>query len=254
MPDVRLVGLHGFTQTGAHWQPVLTAASRRLAAAGIDAECVHPDLPGHGTASDRPCEFDEAMTALLADVPTRAYPTVWAGYSMGGRHLLHLATRHPERVDGCVLVSTTAGIDDAAARAERRRSDAARADEVEQLGVERFIAQWTAMPLFATMPASDHDLAERHRNTASGLAASLRSAGTGAQEPLWDLLHVVDVPTVVLTGDLDTKFTLLGERLARSLPVAEHRRRPACGHALLAEDPASVSDAIVDVAMKVACG
>ena len=173
---------------------------------------------------------------------------------MGGRHLVHLATHHRERVDGLVLVSTTAGIDDAAARAERLRSDAARADEVEQLGIERFIAQWTAMPLFATMPADDHDLAERHRNTASGLAASLRSAGTGAQKPLWDLLHLADVPAVVLTGDLDTKFTLLGERLARSLPFAEHRRQPACGHALLAEDPASVSDAMVDVAMKVACG
>lgn len=173
---------------------------------------------------------------------------------MGGRHLLHLATHHPERVDGLVLVSTTAGIDDAAARAERRRNDDALAGEVEQFGVERFIAQWTSMPLFATMPADEHDLAERHRNTASGLAASLRSAGTGAQQPLWDLLHMVDVPTVVLTGDLDTKFTVLGERLASSLPLADHRRRPGCGHALLAEDPTAVCDALVHLAMKVACG
>lgn len=246
MPDVTLVGLHGFTQTGRHWHEIMAAAHDRLVARGISAVWRCPDLPGHGAAAEQSCTLDDAV-ATLRDLVTPGIPTVWAGYSMGGRHLLHLVAQQPELVDAMVLISTTAGIDDADARAERRRLDEQRAQEVEALGVEEFLSRWTSMDMFSTMPATPDDMAERQRNTVTGLAASVRGAGTGTQQPLWSNLAGIDIATIVLTGDLDPKFTTIGERLTSTLPHAEHRRVADCGHALLAEAPHDVVDALVDI-------
>ena len=244
--DVTLVGLHGFTQTGWHWHEIMATARDRLSALGISAVCRCPDLPGHGAAAEQSCTLDDAVAALR-DLVTPGIPTVWAGYSMGGRHLLHVVTQQPDLVDAMVLISTTAGIDDADARAERRRLDEQRAQEVEALGVDEFLSRWTSMPMFSTMAATSADMAERQRNTVNGLAASLRGAGTGAQRPLWSNLAGLDTDTIVLTGDLDTKFNAIAQRLTSTLPHAEHRQVADCGHALLAEAPDQVVDALVDI-------
>lgn len=246
VPDVTLVGLHGFTQTGWHWHDIMATAHDRLSALGISAAYRCPDLPGHGAAAEQSCTLDDAVVRLR-DLVSPGIPTVWAGYSMGGRYLLHVVAEQPELVDAMVLISTTAGIDDAEARAERRRLDEQRAQELEALGVDEFLSLWTSMAMFSTMAATPDDMAERQRNTVAGLAASLRGAGTGAQRPLWSNLDGLDIDTIVLTGDLDPKFTAIAQRLTSTLPHAEHRRVVDCGHALLAEAPHHVVDALVDI-------
>src|ERR1019366_8418989 len=45
--------------------------------------------------------------------------------------------------------------------------------------------------------------ADRLTNTAGGLAASLRLAGTGTMEPLWDRLAGLTMPVLVVAGELD---------------------------------------------------
>ena len=233
-----LVALHGFTQTGRSWATVERAVGGTILA---------PDLPGHGSASsERPADLNEAA-ALVADrtAPLLAGRSVWwIGYSLGGRVLLHLALARPELVAGLVLVSTTAGIDDPAERSGRVAADEALADEILRDGTERFLDRWTSQPLFATFTLTDDDLAERLRNPADGLAASLRSCGTGTQTPLWDRLGDLSIPTVVITGELDTKFTVLGRRLASALPNAVHEDLARAGHAWPLEQPQEFATAL----------
>ena len=85
----------------------------------------------------------------------------------------------------------------------------------------------SAQPLFATLP--DPELDDRRRNTAAGLAASLRLAGTGAQEPLWDRLRELAMPVLLVAGSLDAKFVGVAERMAAAIPDAtlEWSRTPA---------------------------
>ncbi len=206
-----------------------------------------PDLPGHGDASnERPTDL-HAAADLVAE---RTIPLLdgrsawWIGYSLGGRVLLHLALARPELVAGLVLVSTTAGIDDAAERASRVAADEALADEILRDGTERFLDRWTSQPLFATLTLTDDDRAERLRNTAEGLAASLRSCGTGTQTPLWERLEELTIPTIVITGELDTKFTVLGRRLAAALPNAVHEELARAGHACHLEQPRAFATAL----------
>lgn len=201
-----VVLIHGFSQTHHSWGPLLPhLAGRRL---------ILPDLPGHGSADHGDADLTEAAR-LLATTAGRA---VYAGYSMGGRVALRLALDHPSQVAALVLIGATAGIDDPMARAERRRSDAALADLIERDGTRAFLDGWLAQPLFAGLTIAPDDLAARQANRPTGLAASLRRAGTGTMDPpWWDELAGVTCPTLVLAGERDLKFTALAHRLVAGI-------------------------------------
>ena len=221
-----VVLLHGFAGTGRLWDPVV---------ARLDGERYRPLAPT--------CAATATAAARAAGLVRRAASrTSWAssrirsrscGYSMGGRIALHAALAAPERIERLVLVATTAGIEDAAERAQRRarrrgarRADRARADR----GLRR--------PL-------DGAAAVR-RHAAGGLAAAQRPdilATTRARSPrlLRGIGHRRDasrcgtgcselrMPATVVAGERDAKFRALGERLAPALPNARARDRRGRG-------------------------
>lgn len=221
-----LVLLHGFTQTGRSWAPLVAHLGERY-------RCFAPDLPGHGDASERrPASFD-AVAAYVAALKPDSF--VLMGYSMGARLALATALRIPTRVERLVLVGGTPGIADDAKRAERRAADADLADRIEQIGLEAFVAEWAALPLFATQPRGVAEAArtDRLRNTAPGLAAALRGLGAGVMEPLWDRLP--DDATWIV-GEHDAKFRAIAERAGGTVAVV-----PGAGHAAHLEAPEAVA-------------
>jgi 2-succinyl-6-hydroxy-2,4-cyclohexadiene-1-carboxylate synthase len=165
-------------------------------------------------------------------------PASWVGYSMGGRFALHVALRHPDAVRRLVLVSTTAGIDDPNERESRRAADKALADRIENIGVRAFLAEWLSQPLFATLPAEAAALESRLTSTAHGLASSLRLAGSGQQEPLWERLSSLSMPVLVIAGELDSKYVALARRLVESIGSnASLQIIERAGHACHLEQP-----------------
>lgn len=219
-----LVLLHGFTQTGRSWAPVVALLQGRY-------RCFAPDLPGHGDASRRrPATFDAVAAYLAALQPERL---VLCGYSMGGRLALDFAVRHPERVERLILIGASPGIAGEQERAERRRADLALADRIEAIGLEAFVDEWARLPLFASQPrdVADAARADRMRNTAEGLAASLRGMGTGVMEPLWDRLPAA----TWVAGEFDAKFRGIAERVSTPVVI------PGAGHAAHLEQPHAVA-------------
>jgi 2-succinyl-6-hydroxy-2,4-cyclohexadiene-1-carboxylate synthase len=157
---------------------------------------------------------------------------------MGGRVALHLALAHPELVSHLVLCSSTAGIDDPSEREARRAADTALAAHVRNVGLDTFLTEWLSQPLFSSLTVTKHDAEVRATNTAEGLARSLEMSGTGTQEPLWDRLHALDMPVLIVTGDRDEKFTDIGRRLATLIgDNARHVEVPGAGHAVPFELP-----------------
>lgn len=225
----RVVLVHGFTQTGASWEPI----AARLRAAGH--EVLTPDVAGHG--GKPAASLPEAADALAGECGEAVY----AGYSMGGRLCLHVALQRPSSVKGLVLLGATAGIDDPRERNKRRHADELLATRLEAIGLDAFLDEWLAQPLFAGLTPSAADLAGRRANTTGGLAGALRLAGTGAQEPLWDRLGQIGtlgIPTLVLAGELDGKFKALANRLAAAVgPAASTAWVPGAGHAAHLERP-----------------
>ena len=241
-----LLLLHGFTGSGTTWTPHLEAWR------GFTTVAV--DLLGHGE-SDQPrdptryrmerCVDD--LTALLDQLGIRRAAVL--GYSMGGRVALRLALHAPERLWALVLESASPGIEDAAEREERVRSDAAMADEIERDGVAAFIDRWQAMPLFASQeraPASARQELRRQRlrNDPLGLANSLRGMGAGAQQPVFDRLGELRTPALLLAGALDEKYCAFARRAALALPCARLQIVPDAGHAVHLEQPQAFVGAV----------
>ena len=224
-PRVALV--HGFTQTGRSWDDLADELAR-------DHEVLLPDAPGHGGSAT--VEADLVAGADLLD--QAAGPATYVGYSMGARLSLHVALQHPDRVAGLVLLGGTAGLEDPDERAARVAQDEAMALRLAEQGLDRFLADWVAQPLFTGIPPARVGMEDRHSNTVAGLRSSLELAGTGAQEPLWERLGDLQGPVLILAGEHDAKFAAIGERLAAGIgPNAMLALVPGAGHAAHLERP-----------------
>jgi len=244
-----LVLLHGFTGSGQSMADLAQSL-------GSEYETLAPDLPGHGRSVDVARAgahgFDDCVDDLAATLAAAGHRSAhWLGYSMGARLALGCAVRHPGRVASLVLVGGRAGIADPAERAARRSEDEALAARIEAVGVEAFVDDWLAQPMFATLRRRGAAfLAEQRRqrltNSARGLADSLRGLGPGAQPPLFDALSSVDAPVLLVAGALDRKFVALAHDLAGRLPHAEICVISDAGHAAHLEQPEAFVRAVRD--------
>ncbi len=225
---MKVVFLHGFTQTARSWDRVISAMSTN----SVD-EHVAIDLPGHGDSPSAQLSLWDIADAIVAEHGRAIY----VGYSFGARVALHIACRHPDSVTGLVLVSGSPGIADAEERRTRAIADDELAAHIESVGVDTFLNEWMSLPLFATLSHEDAQLDDRRRNTSRGLADSLRHAGTGRQDSLWGRLSSVTVPILLVTGRLDDKFCEIASRMSKDLPSAEWQIVDDAGHTVHLERP-----------------
>lgn len=239
--EATIVLLHGFTQTGRSWGPVVAAVAERYRA-------LAPDLRGHGEASaKRPVDFAAIRADVLALAPAPPARFTLAGYSMGGRIALDLALNGGalarERIGRLVLLGASPGLRGEGERAARRAADEALAQELERDGIEPFARRWAAQPLFAgqspEVAAAAH--AQRLRNTPAGLAAALRGVGTGAMPSLWERLGELPMPVALIVGERDEKFRAIAARMAEAIPGATVHVVAGAGHAVHLERPDAVA-------------
>ncbi len=229
-PNVSFV--HGFTQTRDSWNEVVSELTTFT--------CTSIDAPGHGDSGDGERSLVECGDDIAETMPDG----VLVGYSMGARMALHTALQHPHKVEKLVLVSGTAGIDNHDEREQRRISDNALADRIEIIGVADFIHEWLSNAMFANLSTEAAQIPNRLKNSASGLANSLRFAGTGTQSPLWDSLHRLQMPVLLVTGENDQKFTLLAQRMKANIKHAQLVTIQSCGHTVHLENHRAFTDAL----------
>jgi 2-succinyl-6-hydroxy-2,4-cyclohexadiene-1-carboxylate synthase len=166
----------------------------------------------------------------------------WIGYSMGGRLALAAALMRPERVTRLVLESASPGIESDPERVERRAADEALARTILEEGIEAWQERWETGPLFAGRRALPPEvlrpfLERRAANRPAALASWLRAFGAGSQASFWSRLGEVAVPTLLVTGARDAKFTALARRMAAALPHARHVPVADAGHTVHLEAP-----------------
>lgn len=236
-----LLLLHGFTGSVEAWGE---DCFRGLAQAH---RVVAVDLLGHG-ASDCSTEperyrVEEILRDLGQVLDALAIERArWVGYSMGGRIALAAAVLRPARVSSLVLESASPGLAGESERRARRRADEALAEGILRGGMEAFVDHWMGLPLFATQGKLPPRVREanrerRLRNNPEALAACLRGLGTGAQPSFWENLRHIQVPTLLLAGEEDAKFTELARQMAEIMPAAELRLIPKSGHSIHLENP-----------------
>ncbi len=257
-PTGTLVLLHGFTGSAASWGDHLDV----LARAGL--RVIALDMPGHGE-SEAPADPQRYMMehcradilAALRELDVNEGEANLLGYSMGGRVALYTALQRgrnslrPYGFRALILESASPGLATETERAQRREQDNALADRIEREGVAAFVDYWEQLPLFASQQALPDEIRERQRqqrlaNRAVGLANSLRGVGTGAQPALYSLLPELALPTLLIAGELDTKFCAIARQMAQSMPQAQVTIVPNAGHTVHLEQPELFDTLVLD--------
>lgn len=243
-----LLLLHGFTGSADEWAE-LTPQIAPL------RDLIAVDLIGHGrsAAPGDPARYamDRCVQDLLALLDQLGVGRVDVlGYSMGGRVALHLAAAAPGRVGRLLLESASPGIADPAERAARAEADDALAARIEREGLAWFVDYWASIPLFASQAALPADVraALRERRlggSARGYANSLRGIGAGRQASLWGRLSELDMPILLISGEIDIKYDELNRAMAALLPRARHAVVAGAGHTVHLERPRAFAELVV---------
>ena len=223
--------------------------------------CLVVDLPDHGqTQVDLPdrgrtqvapnlhYQMDDVAKGLIELLDELAIEQCWlAGYSMGGRIALYLASYFPQYFWGVILESASPGLKTQQERDRRVIRDLQLARQLESGDLTQFIRQWYANPLFESFTRQSNfseAIARRLDNNPYKLARSLRSIGLGMQPSLWDLLPQVNPPLWLIVGAWDRKFVAIAREIVTICPQASLNIVKNTGHNVHFEQPEQFVKAI----------
>lgn len=243
-----LVTLHGFTGSPASWKRVTEPVAHKLGAV------CHLALSGH--SSDLPPEavasFEAEASRIAGEIGSLTRePVVLAGYSLGARVALVTAVRHPRRVARLVLVGSQPGLRTEAERIERRAADARWVRLLESAGLEAFIEQWQALPLWTSQRALGQELLaaqrrERLQHDPVWLASSLQRLGLAEMPSCWPGLAELTMPVDLVVGALDQKFSRIAQEMAALMPEARVVSVADSGHNVLLERPRELAGILIE--------
>jgi len=168
----------------------------------------------------------------------------YVGYILGVRACLHLALMYPALGERLILLGANPGIDDAGMRAARREADDLLEARMNEIGLEAFLQEWKAQPLFGGLELTEAQQADRLRNTTDGLGSSLRMAGIGAQGSLWPRLRELNMDVLAMAGAEDQKFSAIARQIADAVPSGRFLLIPDAAHAAHLQQPEAVAAAI----------
>ena len=233
-----IVFVHGAASDSRIWAP-------QLAALADEFTVVAWDEPGAGGSSDVPAAFTlpdyaRCLAALIDAVDLG--PVHVAGLSWGGTVALELYRLRPDLVATLVLADTYAGWK-GSLPAEEVRARAEGVREMVAAGAESFDP--TLPGLFAGDPPAEFvPLLER-------MAADVRpnSMKTAllvmAEADQRDLLARVEVPTLLIWGELDGRSPLtVARQFEDAIPSAELVVIPGAGHVSNLEAPEQFNAAV----------
>lgn len=239
--------LHGFTGSSNDWNNILPEIDNRF-------NKITVDLLGHGKSDfpndpalyswERQVEQINGVINQFTDDKV-----ILIGYSMGGRLALCYALTYPERLQGLILESVSPGIRNKQFREKRIADDEKMAQFITVHPVEDFIELWVGKEIFGTLLRfSDEKRKEikknKIKNNPIGLANSLYGFGTGKMPFLYNRFKTITVPTLLLTGELDSKFTALNKNIVKQFPSAKHKIIKNAGHPVHIEEPARFIDVV----------
>ncbi|AIF43998.1 2-succinyl-6-hydroxy-2,4-cyclohexadiene-1-carboxylate synthase [Virgibacillus sp. SK37] len=233
----QVVLLHGFTGSSKTWGNFITAWQGQF-------QFITIDLPGHGNTKVSNVktmkECCDDIKALINHLGISQFHLI--GYSMGGRTALSFVMYYPELVQSLILESASPGLSSNVERKERMKKDEQLAAKLVNEGIESFVDFWENVPLFNSQKELPLNIKsaireERLAQSPNGLAKSLKGMGTGSQPSWWKELTNIELPTLLLVGELDEKFVQLNKKMAECLPHAHFEMVNKTGHALHVEQP-----------------
>ncbi len=235
-----LVLVHGAASDSRVWAP-------QLAALADEFTVVAWDEPGAGRSSDVPfgfglADYAECLAALIESLSLA--PARVVGISWGGAVVQELFRLHRDLVAMLVLVDTYAGwkgsLPEAEVQSRLRGMYQALEGASDVVDVARVLPGWFAgdpptefVPLLGEMAA-----AVRPASVRTALSAM-------AEADLRDLLPRIDVPTLLIWGERDTRSPLdVARQFHDAIPDSRLVVIPGAGHVSNLEQPELFTDAV----------
>ena len=263
-PDAQpVLLLHGYFGDGRSWDGPTAALRQR----GIGRHWLAVDLPGHGRSCDDWPETNEPawpwlwrqLDGIAAGLDR---PPLVIGYSMGARIAASWALAHEldgvrPNIAGLVLESGHPGLGPQAAR-ERVAADDALADRLAKLQPADAVHLWESQPVLAGQAARmeygqhagiEDQRAIRLGQDPSALALALRLWGTGTMPDLRNRPPRPELPAMILTGEMDAKFSALAAEWSKVLPNAQLVSVPGAGHPVSLERTSAWAAAVAEWAI-----
>jgi pimeloyl-ACP methyl ester carboxylesterase len=205
-----------------------------------------PDLPGHGQSEGAPLPSIEAIADWLATLldTFKVERAHIVGHSMGSLVTTEFALRHPERAASIALIGTSLPMPVASVLLDAACDDEQKARDMVnnwsyspsgQIGGNRVPGLW--------MLGINERLMARQK---PGVFHNDLAACNAWQREL-SSLGAIAVPTLVVIGDQDRMTApRAGRAVHAAIPGARLVTIPGSGHALMAERPDEVLDALRD--------
>lgn len=235
-----LILLHGFTGSSEDWIFLINELDERIYPIAVD-------LPGHGKTeiSKNPKDYNIDFMVDIIDsiIEEFHFPQlVLLGYSMGGRVAESFTIQNMSKVKAMVLESTTPGIKNEIERKARFRSDLDLGEFIINEGVENFINYWMELPLFESLKNREVEeyqkiISWKLKNNPIGLSNSLKGFSTGKMENMWNSLIDLHHPILLITGQLDNKYSEIAREMKKQLPNSTHIILENSGHNTHLEKP-----------------
>jgi pimeloyl-ACP methyl ester carboxylesterase len=232
-----LVFVHGAAGDARMWSP-------QLAALADEFTVVAWDEPGAGRSSDVPegfglADYAHCLAAVIEDVALG--PAHVAGLSWGGTVVLELYRHRPDLVATLILTDTYAGWKGSLPAEEVHT----RVEGLQQMLAAPGEFDPTLPGLFSGEPPAEF------MQLLESVAADVRPASMKtallvmAEADQRDLLPRVDVPTLLIWGELDARSPLsVARQFEQAIPGAELVVIPDAGHISNLERPEQFNRAV----------
>lgn len=240
--DRCVVLLHGYLESMLVWEDFIPLLYKQV-------RVVTLDLPGHGISV---VAGEEHSMEFLADTVADALRALGierctlVGHSMGGYVALAFCERHPEMLDGVVLLSSTPNADTPEKAENRRREialvEAGKKDALARVAPEAGFAEQNR----ARMKDYIEDLTEQVVVTEDeGIVALLR--GMIARKDRNAMLRASNIPQLFILGRRDNYIPLeAAEKMVAEHPQARVVWLENAGHMGFLEEPEATAQAILD--------
>jgi 2-succinyl-6-hydroxy-2,4-cyclohexadiene-1-carboxylate synthase len=232
--------LHGFTGSSEDWDDIAKNVDCRFNTAALD-------FIGHGKSDSPTDENLYSVESIIEHIDSAVSniaenKIILAGYSMGGRAALSYANQHQEKLKALVLESATPGITSDTMRAERTNNDENLAKYILDNPIEKFVDFWMNIDILHSqknMPEEILKLVRENKlkNNPVGLANSLKGFSTGKMPPLFEDLKNIKIKTLLISGELDEKFSSISLHMSKLLPLSENVIIRGAGHNTHLEKP-----------------
>lgn len=220
-----------------------------VAALGASRHTIRLDLRGHGQSQAPRRPWSVVDLARDMDNTLEAFSrerAVVVGHSLGGMAALHMALRCPHRLQGLVLIGTSAE----AETVERQAQLNSLALTIRISGIRKWMLRFAAEAFFSADFRQRHP--ERIAQWCRGVQSMHRRALVQAlqavrQRPsVADRLKILKIPALVVCGANDAiAAPAHAQALTASIPGASLVVLPDAGHALPFEKPRELA-AIID--------